>query len=254
MRKPGSAGLSHRSARLILCMHMQTTTLISQREVAHGTREFEFEKPEGFTYAAGQTIDITLIDPPYTDTEGSTRTFSLSSAPHEPTLKIVTRMRESAFKRSLGGMQPGTPVSFTGPFGSFSLHENQARPAVFIAGGIGITPFRSIVLAAQHEGLPHRTALIYSNRRPEDAAFLDELAEVPSLTLIPTMTSDAAEGWEGERGHITPELIRKAVPPDTNPIYYIAGPLMMVTSLRQTLKEMGISGDDIRFEDFAGYE
>lgn len=231
-----------------------TTTLIEKREVANGTMEFRFAKPEGFTYEAGQTIDLTLINPPYTDTEGNMRTFTLASAPHEPYLSIVTRMRESAFKRSLKEMEPGTEVSFTGPFGSFLLHENSKRPAVFIAGGIGITPFRSIALDAKERALPHTMVLAYSNRRPEDAAFLDELGSIPALTLVPTMTSaEIDESWEGERGHITGDLLARITPTDTMPVYYIAGPLAMVTALRAVLKEMGVSADDIRFEDFAGY-
>jgi ferredoxin-NADP reductase len=231
-----------------------TTQLIEKREVAKGTMEFRFAKPEGFTHEAGQTIDLTLINPPYTDEEGIMRTFSIASAPHEPYIAIATRMRESAFKRSLIEMAPHTEVSFTGPFGSFLLHENVQRPAVFIAGGIGITPFRAIALDAKERSLPHRLILVYSNRRPEDAPYLEELQSLSNVTLVPTMTdAQVGDTWQGERGYVTADLLSRVTPKDGAPVYYIAGPLAMVTAMRTLLKEMGVSSDDIRFEDFAGY-
>jgi ferredoxin-NADP reductase len=157
---------------------MQKIKLLSKKEIAEGTMEFEFERPDGFTYLAGQTIDLTLIDPGETDAEGNTRTFSLVSAPHETTLRIATRMRDTAFKRTIKSMEEGTSVSVDGPFGSFLLHENIERPAVFLSGGIGITPFHSMISDASFRSLPHTLCLFYSNRRPEDAAYLDEFQNI----------------------------------------------------------------------------
>ncbi|MGE5541085.1 MAG: ferredoxin--NADP reductase [Bacillota bacterium] len=238
---------------------MEKLTYQSKREIAEGTMEFTFSRPEGFNYQAGQTIDLTLINLPEMDAEGNMRTFSLVSAPHEPVLKTATRMRDTAFKRTLKHMEPGTEIGYEGPFGSFLLHENTSRPAVFLAGGIGITPFHSMISDATHRALPHTIFLFYSNRRPEDAAFLDELQgfaeKNPNFTLVATMTDmeKSNQTWEGERGYIDASMLSRHLSPDVNPVYYLAGPQTMVTAMRTMLNGMGVSNDDIRFEEFAGY-
>lgn len=238
---------------------MNTTTFLKKREIAAGTMEFSFARPDGFTYQAGQTIDLTLIDPPETDAEGNTRTFSLVSTPSESELKIATRLRDTAFKRVLKGMEAGTLIAYEGPFGSFTLHENAKRPAVFLAGGIGITPFHSIVKDATERELPHTLLLFFSNHSPKDAPFLEELLayekENPNFTLVATMTdmADSTESWSGEAGYIDATMLARHVPADANPIYYLAGPQGMVTAMRTMLSQSGVSNDDIRFEEFAGY-
>lgn len=238
---------------------LQITTLVSKREIAEGTIEFTFARPEGFAYQSGQTIDLTLINPPETDAEGNSRTFSLVSAPHEPVLKIATRMRDTAFKRVLKDMVPGTELNIEGPFGSFLLHENVARPAVFLSGGIGITPLHSILSDAAQRKLENKIYLFYSNRRPEDTAFLDELQrfaqEDKNFTLIATMTDmeKSAMPWDGEHGFIDAAMLARHLPAAAIPIYYLSGPETMVTAMRKMLTESGVSNDDIRFEEFAGY-
>jgi ferredoxin-NADP reductase len=236
-----------------------TTTLLRHEAVADGTMRFYFAKPAGFEYRAGQTIDLTLVNPPETDAEGNTRTFSLVSAPQDETLSIATRMRESAFKRVLKALPEGTDVQVDGPMGSFFLQENTSRPAVFLAGGIGVTPFHSMIVDAAHLQSAHELYLFYSNRRPEDAAFLSELSAIaahyPRFHFVPTMTDmeKSSQSWEGERGYITAEMLQKYLPQGSMPIYYLAGPPTMVTAMRTLLNGMGVSNDDIRTEEFAGY-
>src|ERR1043165_1137803 len=128
--------------------------LKSREEVAQGTMAFHFEKPAGWTFKAGQFIDITLLDPAETDSEGNTRGFSIASAPFENTLMIATRMRDTAFKRVLKTLPLGSEVKIEGPFGDLRLHNNRVRPAVVLSGGIGITPFRSILMQAAREQRP----------------------------------------------------------------------------------------------------
>lgn len=235
------------------------TILVGKRTVAEGTEEFSFARPADFAYQAGQTIDLRLIDPAETDAEGNMRTFSLVSAPHEPTLRIATRMRDTAFKRVLVALAEGNPVSLEGPFGSFTLHENIARPAVFLAGGIGITPFHSMASDAAQRKLPHRIVLFYSNRRPEDAAFLDDFTALaaanPNFSFVPTMTSmeNSSQPWAGETGYVDAAMLARHLPEGAAPVYYLAGPQGMVLALRDMLKASGVSGDDIRYEEFAGY-
>ena len=218
---------------------------------------FNFEKPEGFTFKAGQNADWFLINPPETDGEGNKRTFSLASSPSEDKLTIATRMRDTAFKRVLKSMQPGTEIAMEGPFGDVILHNNTAKPAVLLAGGIGITLFRSMVKDAAERKLDHKIFLFYSNRRPEDAAFLEELQTIenPNYTFIGTMTEmdKSAKPWSGETGYINKEMLAKHLPDLALPIYYIAGPPAMVTALKEMLLPAGADPDNIRIEEFAGY-
>jgi ferredoxin-NADP reductase len=236
-----------------------TAKLKSREEVAERTMAFHFEKPDGWTFKAGQFIDMTLLDPPETDAEGNTRGFSIASAPQEETLMVATRLRDTAFKRVLKTMPLETAVKIEGPFGNLSLHNKATRPAVMLAGGIGITPFRSILFRAAIEKLPHRIFLFYSNRRPEDAPFLEALEalekENPNYKLIATMTEmeKSHQPWDGETGLINKEMLARYVKDEVAPIYYIAGPPGMVKGLHKMLNEAGVDDDDIRTEEFVGY-
>lgn len=233
--------------------------LIDRRLVAERTMVFQLEKPEGFTFKAGQFIDIALINPSETDSEGNSRAFSIASAPEEDVLMVATRMRDTAFKRVLRTMPLGTAVTIGGPFGNLVLHANATRPAVLLAGGIGITPFRSILQHATNEKLPHRMVLFYSNRRPEDAPFLEELQDLegrnPKYTFVGTMTDmgHSHSPWQGESGSVSIEMLSKYVRSLVPPIYYLAGPPGMVKAMRSMLKETGIKNEDIRVEEFSGY-
>jgi ferredoxin-NADP reductase len=233
--------------------------LLSRQQVAEGTIAFQFEKPPGWMFRAGQALDMTLPEPPETDSEGNTRTFSIASAPEEGTLTIATRMRDTAFKRVLKLLPIGSEIKIEGPSGDLTLHSNIARPAVLLAGGIGITPFRSMVLGAAREKLPNRIFLFYSNRRPEDAPFLSELQalgkENPNYKLIATMTEMAKSerSWQGETEPISKEMLARHMKDGAVPVYYIAGPPDMVKGLHQVLNAAGVDDDDVRAEEFAGY-
>ena len=240
-------------------MAAYTVALRERVEVAEHTLGLSFDKPANFAFKAGQFLDMILLNPSETDTEGNRRAFSIASAPHEGQLFFATRLRQSAFKRVLSTMAVGSEVRIEGPFGNFVLHGDAARPAVFLAGGIGITPFRSMVRRASKEQLAHRLILFYANRRPEDAPFLNELqalqSENANYTFVPTMTAGGqrARSWGGETGHITQEMIARYVERSGGPVYYIAGPPAMVEATQKLLSQAGISDDDIRADEFAGY-
>lgn len=240
-------------------MRTQLLKLQDRFEVAERTLAFRFEKPAAFTFRPGQYINLTLLDPPETDAEGNVRTFSIASAPDEPTLMVATRMRDSAFKRVAGRMRLGTEVRLEGPYGNLTLHADATRPAAFLAGGIGITPFRSILVHAAQARLPHRLFLFYSNRRPEDAAFLDELQalqrENPNYTFIGTMTEmeRSRRQWPGETGHMNQTMLARFLSGVARPIFYVAGPPQMVSGLHIMLSGAGVTDGDIRTESFTGY-
>ena len=233
--------------------------LCKREEIAHDTMAFYFDKPAGFDFRAGQAIDLTLIEPPETDGEGNTRTFSIASAACDAQLMVATRMRDTAFKRVLKTVALGTAVKLDGPSGSFTLHKNQAKDGVFLGGGIGIAPFLSIIRQAASDKLAQQLYLFYSNRRPEDAPFVDALQDCarqnPNFHFVPTMTNLEAskQAWTGEMGKITVGMVSKHVRTLKGPIYYVAGPPGMVTAMRQMLAGGGVDEDDIRTEEFAGY-
>ena len=236
------------------------TTLEAREEIAEGTMAFHFRKPSGFEFKPGQAIDVILTSSASAPGDQSTRhTFSIVSAPFQDDLVIATRMRDSAYKRALKSMTVGAQLAIDGPSGSLGLHKDPARAGVLIAGGIGITPFMSMLRQAAKDQRQQRLVLLYSNRRPEDAAFLSELQQLegknPNFRLVATMTEMHASHlpWAGQESLVTAELVRNAVGDLAAPIFYVAGPPGMVEAMRQTLNRAEIDDDDIRSEEFYGY-
>jgi ferredoxin-NADP reductase len=236
-----------------------TSRLQSRQEVANGTMSFRFDKPPGWVFKAGQFLDMTLLTAAETDAEGNTRSLSIASGPDEDTLMIATRMRDTAFKRILKAMPIGTAVKIEGPSGELTLPDDATRPAVFLAGGIGITPFRSMLVEAAHHKRPHRLFLFYSNRRPEDAPFLEELQALqqdnPRYTLIPSMSGMAVSdrSWGGETGLIDQAMLSRHLSGEVSPVYYLAGPPAMVKGLHAMLTTQSVNDRDIHAEEFSGY-
>jgi ferredoxin-NADP reductase len=234
------------------------TPLLGRREIASGTMEFRFAKPAGFAFKAGQAIELLLPDPGGAPQDLG-HAFSIVSAPFEDEIAVATRMRDSAYKRALRSLPDGAMARIDGPFGSLTLHNKRARPAVFVAGGIGITPFVSILRQAAHDRLAQDLMLIYTNRRPEDAAYLEELQAMERgndrFRLVATMTemAQSSRPWQGQTGLLDAETVAAATRALPDSIFYLAGPPAMVQTLRRTLAEAGIDDDDIRAEEFLGY-
>lgn len=231
--------------------------LLKKELVARDTMAFYFEKPSDLEFTAGQFADYTLIDPPETDDEGNTRGFSLVHAPYEDHIVAATRLRDTAFKRVLKDLPIGTEVKFDGPYGGFTLHKTQTTPAVFLIGGIGVTPIRSMIAQATHDKTDHKMTLIHANRLPGDAPFADDFKEFaqenPNFTYVPVATSSEATDWSGEKGHVDGKMIKRHVEDVATPIYYLSGPQGMVKAMRQLLIDIGANEDNIRTEEFDGY-
>ena len=236
-----------------------STSLVARDEIATGTVAIRLKKPNGFEFAAGQAVYVRLPSLRESDAKGRVRAFSIASSPRESELTIVTRQSDSSFKRSLMALSIGAAVEIEGPYGDLTLHEDAERSAVFLAGGIGITPIRSMILDAANRVLPHRMFLFYSNGNREGAAFLAEMAELgkqnPRFKLIATITDREGSNsdWGGEHGYITREMIAKHVGDITAPVYYVAGPPAMVSSMEALLRHAGIKGENARAEAFSGY-
>jgi ferredoxin-NADP reductase len=239
-------------------MAVHQTRLLRRETVAERTMAFYLERPPGFSHEAGQDALLSVLDPKEFDGFGMSRTFSFASAPHEPELMIVTRMRDTAFKRTLETAPAGLRMGLDGPNGQMLLEEPD-RPAVFIAGGIGVTPFLSIARHAAKARLPHRIYLFYSNRRPEDAPFLDELRLLERanrnfrMTATMTQMHNSRLQWDGETGAISEALLRRHLPDLKAPVYYLAGPPGMAMGMQVLLDRLGIPERDVRGEEFYGY-
>ena len=174
---------------------------------------FQFEKPNGFVYKAGQYIDLSLTGSQHESANGLTHTFSIASSPFDKNLMVTTRMRNTVFKQALSILPIGSPARIEGPMGSFSLHKSTATPAVFLAGGIGIAPFLSMLSYATGEGLRHSIVLFYANRYLKDAAFMDSLWNLecanPRFRFVPILTrmTNNNGDWRGRTGHISSEML-----------------------------------------------
>ena len=232
--------------------------LKARKDLCKGTCGFCFEKPPSFEFRPGQFANF-LIAPAMTDPGGGTRTLSIASAPHEADLMIATRMRDTGFKRALSALAIGSEVEVQGPFGDFTLLKATEQPAVFLAGGIGITPFRSIIRHAIQTRSQQRIYLFYSVRDLGEAAFWGELQEAErfnshlKLVLTVTRSPGLKPGWQGETGHITEAMLRRSLPDLQVPKFYIAGPPAMVTSMSRMLTAARVPDEHIRVEEFAGY-
>jgi ferredoxin-NADP reductase len=229
-----------------------------KRDVAKRTLMVVFDLlGEEVDFQPGQYFWVTLLDPPYDDEKGPRRHITVVTSPTERgVLGLATRLRDSAFKRSLAELPEGTEVEVEQPKGSFVLPQETDRHYVFIAGGIGITVFRSMLRYIADEGLPHRVTLIHSNRDRESTAFYDELRELesanPNLEIVYTMTQDS--GWEGETRRIDAEMLRDHLGDELDSYtYLIAGPPAMVDGVAEALQGAGIPEDQVLPSRFSGY-
>jgi ferredoxin-NADP reductase len=209
---------------------------------------FIFRPEAPFTWQAGQYLHYSLPHPD-PDARKTERYFTISSAVHEGKPMITTRLSAtdpSSFKRALWAMKPGETIEASGPSGTFIIDDTN-REFIFIAGGIGITPFRAILLDLDERKLPMNVTLMYANRT-EDIIFKDELAALaakhPSLKII---------YFIGEN-KIDEAAIKNAVPDLNRPVFYVSGPEPMVQAFEKILRDMGVTDDRLKRDYFPGYD
>ena len=223
-------------------------------------------------YSAGQysIIDLDTREDP----EGPTRSFTIASSPTEQdTIMITTRLRETPFKQKLSNLKEGVAVKVTAPLGKFTLPEDSSIPLVFLSGGIGVTPFRSMIKYASDKHLPIKITMFDANRNQANIIFKEEFdgcAKVNSnLKIVYTISEKRAEqlspsqssspsssDWKGERGHIDEAMLTKYLTKDdlTKSIFYICGPPAMLNAMKQLLVEkIKVSQERIKIEEFTGY-
>ena len=229
-----------------------------KREVAKGTLLVIFDLlGEEVDFRPGQYFWVELLDPPHDDEKGPRRHISVVTSPTERgVLGLCTRLRDSAFKRSLVELPVGTEVEVEQPKGNFALPEDTAPHYVFVAGGIGITVFRSMLRYIDDTGEPYRVTLVYSNRDRESTAFLDELEELDGradwFRLVATMTQDP--GWDGETRRIDAGMLADVLDGDLgSSTYLVAGPPAMTEGVVESLTSAGIAEERILSDGFSGY-
>jgi ferredoxin-NADP reductase len=231
-------------------------TIKEKREVAKGTLFVTFDLGgENVEFEPGQYFWVELLDPPYEDEKGPRRHITVVTSPTEGVLGLATRIRDTAFKRSLVEMPEGAAVDVEQPKGSFVLPEDTSKRYAFVAGGIGITPFRSMLRYIADKGLDYDITLVYSNRDVESTAFLDELKElesvVPRCRVLFTMTDDPS--WEGDKRMLDAEVLGELLGDLESFHFMIAGPPPMAKSVEGSLFEAGLSEDQVQSDSFSGY-
>ncbi|MBI5037560.1 MAG: FAD-dependent oxidoreductase [Candidatus Kerfeldbacteria bacterium] len=233
--------------------------LMSQRIIAHETREFVFEKPTGFDFKPGQFMTLILPDLDMKVPKGNRRSMSIASSPTESNISFGMRMGTSAFKQRIEKLKPGEAINLMGPFGHFTMPDDVNQPLVFLAGGIGITPFLGMIKYSIDTKSPRQLYLLYGNSCISNSSYLPEIEALTKrsdkLHYLPTMSdlTHLEHEWKGQTGFINADLIKKTVPDHMRPTYMIVGPPGMVEAMVALLKEMGLPDTQIIIEKFTGY-
>ena len=231
---------------------------------------FRFSRSDSenhLNYRAGQysIIDLSTREDP----KGPIRSFTIASSPTEKdSVMITTRIRDTPFKQKLSRLDAGTVVKITAPAGDFTLSEDYSKPVVFLSGGIGVTPFRSMIKYAADRQLPLKITMFDSNRNHANILYKDEFDSWAKLNknlkIVYTITEEEAENlpssatseWKGEKGLIDKAMLTRHLNKDqlNDSIFYICGPPAMLNAMQKLLSEqIGVSGDKIRIEEFTGY-
>jgi ferredoxin-NADP reductase len=244
--------------------------ILKERQVLEGTDilSLKFNKQAEdnnriFDYVAGQFafFDIGNV---YDDPKGPIRHFTVASSPTEEFILISTRIRDSPYKKKLDTLQIGTTVKMRGPQGKFTLHEDHSKPAIFLSGGIGVTPFRSMIIYATDKNLPIKIIMLDSNRSRQNILFkndFDKCADTnKNLKIVYTITDEQNKNgdveWKGEKGRIDIAMLKRYLNSDDieKGIFYMCGPPAMVKAMQDILEvDLQIPAERIKIEEFTGY-
>jgi ferredoxin-NADP reductase/nitrite reductase/ring-hydroxylating ferredoxin subunit len=218
----------------------------------------------GMDFTAGQYAFFKL-DGISGDVKGPIRHFSITSSPTEQDLMISTRIRDTPYKQKLASLQEDAKILAWGPKGEFVLHEDHSKPAVFLSGGIGVTPFRSMIKYATDKQLPVKIIMFDSNRNAQNILYKDEFdrwaSQNKNLKIIYTITEEEQQAsdtssWSGERGRIDKSMLKRHLTEDEigNAIFYVCGPPGMLKAIQEVLQqELQVPKDRLRIEAFTGY-
>jgi glycine betaine catabolism B len=245
-----------------------TSFKFSKQNDHQGREDKQPPTPPLLDYIAGQFafFDIGGV---YNDPKGPIRHFTISSSPTENFIMFSTRIRDSPYKKRLSTLEEGAKVKVRGPEGQFVLHQDYSKPAVFLSGGIGVTPFRTMIKYATDKQLPVKIVMFDSNRNRNNILFkkeFDDWAKInKNLKIIYTISDDeqheqslsTTNDWKGEYGRINKAMILKYLDGNVlnNSIFYICGPPGMLKAMQALLQEddLNIPKERIKVEEFTGY-
>ena len=220
-------------------------TIIFVKKVAERTFEAAIKVPASFSFIAGQYIWLMIPKMKYSDSRGNTRMFSIVSSPNKKgEINIIFRISESGYKKTLVEMLPGARVVFSGPYGSLSIPKINVLPLIFVVGGVGVTPFLSIIRFADEIHSNQRIILIYANNNKSEAVYLDELKRMertyPCFKLFEIF------------GPLRERALKKVVNGYIRykAIWFIIGLRGFVNFTGKYLAEKGVSSQDMVFEQF----
>ena len=225
--------------------------VVSSRQLTPSTRSIEVEKPKAFTFRPTQFTFLQL----QTKEGMDARPMSLATSPTRPHLEYAVRLSDSAYKRAFAALRPDDEVRVFGPIGDFVLHET--RPAVLVAGGVGITPLKGMAEYAADKALPIPIRLVYSNRSEDEIVYRRELEMLEKqnarFRVLYTLSRTADTAWRGRTGRIDRELLQEATRDLADPIYYVSGTPSMVVGMLRLLRSLDVPDASIEVEAFRGY-
>lgn len=231
--------------------------LKAKMQTAPDMYDFVFAGGGGMRFRPGQYMEWTLgHERP--DSRGNRRYFTLASSPTESDLRLGVRFydRPSSFKKALLNLKPGGTIVATGLAGDFTLPKENGKKLAFIAGGIGITPFRSMIKYLADNDERRDIVLLYSNRGARDIVYDDVFAAAQKrigLKVVHTLTETAPKDWPGEKGRVNAAMISRQIPDWRTRTFYISGTHAMVAATESVLKGMGVAGRQIKTDFFPGF-
>lgn len=233
--------------------------LKQKNKLASTIFEFVFSPEQKMNYLAGQYMEWTL---PHKnpDTRGLRRYFTIASSPKESEIKLgvkITENESSTFKKALLNLKEGDRLTADQLMGDFVLGNDENEKLVFVAGGIGVTPFRSIIENFIDIGIWRDTVLFYSAADPGEFVYKDIFKKAENFGVKTVYVLGAKfpppKNWVGETGFLTPEMIKKYVPDYRSRKYYLSGPIAMVNNYKGLLNKLGISFNKIVTDYFPGF-
>ena len=234
--------------------------IIKKVKEAKNTYSFYLKPDNNINFSPGQFIYVTLPELKYSDKRGSTRHFTIASSPTEKFIMFTTRIRQSSgYKRSLIELKKDDIIEINGPNGTFIVDEKEEGPHVFIAGGIGITPFMSILGYKAKKNLKYKVTLLYSNTTKETTAFKNDISKIAgkdiNINVFYTITRDAPENWKGLMGRVDNKMLQDILllKEVHTTRFWISGPPSMVDSMEKEVEKLGVNPDNIRVDKFSGY-
>lgn len=234
-------------------------TLKAVEKIADDTYDYVFARPANFVFRAGQYLEWT-IKAHKADNRGNRRYFTIASAPSEGEVRMGVKFypNASTFKQQLLEMKPGDQIVASQLAGDFTLPKDPAKKLVFIAGGIGVTPFRSMIQSMVDNEEKRDVTFFYANRSADEIAYkgvFDRASKRLGMKTIYTLTRKEGipNGWQGAVGYVDEAMIKREVPDYQERYFYISGPQSMITSFKQTLHQLGVSPTHVKTDFFPGF-